>query len=230
MRKEPLTCYMCDSKATSNEHAPPAMFFPEQKDLPKGLDYRKGLISVPSCDLHNSKKSKDDEFLCIIIVSHFKNNLPAQRHFSTKVMRALHKRRSLLALFKNPRPAFVEGKSTGIFNVDIDRFHRSLDHIARALYFDKYKKKWTEPIKILTRDFFPNSSKQLKSFEINQLAFFTLDKVFEILPKLGNNPEIFYYQIYCNEQLRQLLIKMVFYEGFAVIACSSPVGSTAFNL
>ena len=59
----PATCYMCTSAATSVEHVPPRCLFPEQKDLPIGVDLRKQLITVPSCDIHNSRKSKDDEYL-----------------------------------------------------------------------------------------------------------------------------------------------------------------------
>lgn len=53
---------MCDQPATSREHVPPACLFPEEKDIRTSL-FRNNLITVPSCDLHNSKKSTDDEFL-----------------------------------------------------------------------------------------------------------------------------------------------------------------------
>lgn len=216
------TCYMCDNRATSKEHVPPAMFFPEQKDLPKGWDYKKQLITVPSCDLHNSKKSEDDQFICIIIASHFEGNLSAQRHFSTKVMRALRKHRSLLTYFKNPRPALVEGRSTGMFDVDMDRFKGAFDHITRGLYFNKYKKKWTEQITIFSPSLLPGSNDQLDQYHLIQGVTRMGNQVFADFPKLGSNPEIFYYQIHCDEQLKRLWIKMVFYEGFVVIAYSSP--------
>ena len=61
------TCYMCDEESTSSEHVPPKCLFPEQKDLPEGVDLRKSLITVPSCDLHNSKKSNDDEYYSIVL-------------------------------------------------------------------------------------------------------------------------------------------------------------------
>ena len=52
---------MCDRNAVSSEHVPPKNLFPEQKDV--GKDYRQYLITVPSCEIHNNHKSKDDEFL-----------------------------------------------------------------------------------------------------------------------------------------------------------------------
>lgn len=53
------TCYMCDLSATSVEHVPPKCMFPEFKDAK--VDLRRKLITVPSCDDHNAKKSRDDE-------------------------------------------------------------------------------------------------------------------------------------------------------------------------
>jgi hypothetical protein len=66
-------CYMCDAPATSKEHVPPKCIFPERKDS-DGQYLREGLITVPSCELHNSKKSADDEFLMVSIAGLFSNN------------------------------------------------------------------------------------------------------------------------------------------------------------
>jgi hypothetical protein len=55
-------CYMCDAAGTTKEHAPPDCFFP------KG--YRAGLWTVPSCDAHNSRNSKDVEYVRNVITSH----------------------------------------------------------------------------------------------------------------------------------------------------------------
>ncbi len=56
------SCYYCGAKATSREHVPPLAIFPQQKDF-DGIDFRSNLITVPSCEIHNQKKSNDDEFL-----------------------------------------------------------------------------------------------------------------------------------------------------------------------
>ena len=56
---------MCDSSARSREHVPPRNLFPEAHES-GGVDYRINLITVPSCDAHNSAKSKDDEFLMLV--------------------------------------------------------------------------------------------------------------------------------------------------------------------
>ena len=61
------TCYMCDQQANTVEHAPPKCIFPEKKDVPPGKDYRKKLVTVPSCELHNTETSRDDEYLLYML-------------------------------------------------------------------------------------------------------------------------------------------------------------------
>ena len=86
------TCYMCDQPVTSREHVPPKCIFPEKKDLPKGFDFRKNLIKVPSCDEHNSHKSMDDEYLMFVLASSPHGNKHKNLHFERKVMRAINSR------------------------------------------------------------------------------------------------------------------------------------------
>ena len=63
------TCYACDNKAVSREHIPPKCFFPERKDFPNDKDYRRDLITVPSCIVHNLHKAYDDEYCFFVIAS-----------------------------------------------------------------------------------------------------------------------------------------------------------------
>src|SRR5689334_3078766 len=90
------TCYMCDSVATSREHAPPRCFFPILK---QGVDLRKNLITVPSCDNHNSQKSKDDEYLRTVILMSVGNNGAAHTLVNEKLLRAVARRPNTYQLF-----------------------------------------------------------------------------------------------------------------------------------
>lgn len=78
---------MCEEPGTSREHVPPKCLFPEQKDI-KDKNFRKNLITVPSCDLHNMSKSKDDEYLMQVIVGSIKSNNYGIQHYITKVHRS----------------------------------------------------------------------------------------------------------------------------------------------
>jgi len=77
---------MCSEIASSREHVPPMCLFPEEKDIKTSM-FRKNLITVPSCTLHNSKKSKDDEFLMACVAGIVGNNFLGYFHTHTKIKR-----------------------------------------------------------------------------------------------------------------------------------------------
>lgn len=102
------TCYMCSSPATSNEHAPPKCIFPEKKDLPSGEDLRKNLIKVPACEVHNTVRSKDDEYLLYALPPSLGSNPTGSDLFLNKVQRAIKRRPALASsLLKNAKPVLV---------------------------------------------------------------------------------------------------------------------------
>ena len=129
------TCYMCDREATSREHVPPAVFFPEQKDSPTGTDYRRNLITVPSCSRHNSSKSGDDQYAAIVIAATIQTNVVAQRLMTPKTLRAIHSRPGIVGFFDRLFPVRLGPIDTGAFFVDRRRFDRVMDHQARGLHF-----------------------------------------------------------------------------------------------
>ena len=226
-RREIKTCYMCDQSATTREHAPPKCFFPKKKDTPKGINYREGLICVPSCNLHNtdSKKTKDDEFLQMIIVSHYGNNLVAQRDFTKRTMRAIKQRFSLGSLLtKNARPAIVDGQKTGMFEFDKERFEKAILNVARAIYYSKYKDKLTEDIKglVLTHAAYPLVAGKI-DLQAKNLLLEMSQKAEQLFKNKGvcrdgAHQEVFYYQIYQEKEGERIriIMRMVFYEGCVI--------------
>jgi len=217
------TCYMCDLPAISKEHVPPKCFFPEQKDLGTGTNYRRNLISVPACAKHNLSKSQDDEYLLFAITSHYDNDLAAQQHFSTKVMRAVRRRPSLLTFIADNFPIAVGGQPSIAYNVDRDRFDNAFDHMARALFFHHFNSKLNLPIIIHTPDIFRVNSPDANSVNLRMLQIDT--KTIDALanqPTLGANPDIFYHQFRYFSEIPSFVVRMTFYRGFVVIAYASP--------
>ncbi len=213
---------MCEEQATSPEHIPPRCLFPEQKDLPKGVGLRKQLLTVPSCDLHNSRKSKDDEYLLYLLAMNLPSNAVAQNQYFTKVKRAIDRNPSLLAQFtKTTVPVEIEDKTIGkvaqsfAFKIDETRLTRIVDHLARGLYFEHFNKKWLGPIKyqaeFLLATVEPNRSTELNE-PILEMSRAT-DKMFKEAEYFGNNPEVFKYQV--REDLEQFscVMRLCFYEG-----------------
>lgn len=223
-------CYRCDEEATSYEHVPPKSLFPENKDLPADVDYRKNLITVPSCELHNSARSHDDEYLLCTLVSSFENNDAARLHFETKILRLLNKKPWFQkTLLKFLTPADLNGEETAAFQVDLKRLYNVLECTAYGLYFFTYKEQWTNEIKVRALTLFQQQGSNLVRNPLEEAMLRGAQIFFDSEEKRGENPDIFYYHIYRNIEKMQLIIRMVFYGGIEVIGLSSPQIPKAVN-
>lgn len=215
------SCYMCEDPAESSEHVPPKCFFPERKDLGSYRDYRQNLITVPSCKRHNLSKSKDDEYLLFVVVGHWENNEVAQRLFSTKILRAIRGRpRKRQVYLRQWIRARVGSMTTGAPVVDRGRFDESMACVARGLHFHHFDgEQWTADIWVETGALvlvggidFEQRSARLQALELLSA------KYLKNKPWLGDNPAVFCYQIYRDEDTTHLLVRMRFYQGFTVLA------------
>jgi hypothetical protein len=211
------TCYMCEEVETSREHVPPKCLFPELKDLPEGKDLRKNLVSVPSCDEHNSQKSKDDEYLLYVLVSCHLTNQAGQKLAESKLSRAIRRNPSLMKrLLEHSAPAVIKD-AQGTFEtirVEFDgpRFQSIGEKIGRALYFHHFRQKWVERIKFVCNFTFlvsgPNAQAVNQDLSvINGYA----DKLFAAAPNHGENPEVFTYNALTDERSGQVVIRANFY-------------------
>ena len=218
-----VQCYMCQAPATGREHVPPRCFFPETKDLPQGVDLRKNLISVPSCDRHNTKKSKDDEYLAYVVVMHHENNGVAGNHIRTKVLRALQGRPSLRGFFQTQRPVLLDGAQSIAFKLNYSRVRQGLDYMARALYFHTYMEQWLAPMGVYTPAVYEFDAANGSSLHATKRFMHTLVSThLADEPRQGKNQEVFWYQPWRDQQREIVLINMCFYEGASIVALSSP--------
>lgn len=216
--RKPRTCYMCHSEASSTEHIPPKCFFPTHGEVSGERSLRQNLITVPSCNEHNSEKSGDDQFLLSIITSHIENNPIAQRIFSTRVMRTLRRKPHLVQrFFRGLMPVFLGRVHTGMFSLDRPRFDKTLINIARGLYFHHYSKTILTQGHLLTSSIHEVTSE--RSDEINwslqQWRVFS-ERALQNRPIYGENPEVFFYKVVEGDEKGRIVFRMVFYEGVAV--------------
>jgi hypothetical protein len=214
------TCYMCESDATSKEHVPPKCFFPEKKDIEDGTDYRQNLITVPSCDAHNSSRAKDDEYTLAVIVTSYKNNSTAQQHFTKKIMRSFKRRISLpIKIMQDSEQIDIDGKESRAIHIEESRFNRVMENCARGIHFHHFGEKWTEPLSVLSV-----SLRHSGFAESAQLNMITIDyeqmaaEKWQDYESFGNNPDVFFYQTHGKADNGDLVIRMVFYRGFEVVA------------
>lgn len=216
---------MCSCHATSSEHVPPKCIFPEERDI--GVDYRKDLMTVPSCDFHNTKKSKDDEFLMVSLAGIFGNNSVGYQHKFGKVDRALRRRSSSLlsAVFKKREHYKVKGKNS-FYEViwgtpDHDRLNRCFTNIAHGVHYHHFSRRFHGETKVMLG--YLHSSDQ----DNNNFVKFVKHRA-EIdlrdIPENGKNKDVFFYQFTEEDEFGLYLLHLRFYGGIDVYISFQPDG------
>ncbi|RLD26893.1 MAG: hypothetical protein DRI75_10765 [Bacteroidetes bacterium] len=209
-------CYMCERVATSKEHVPPLCLFPEIKDT-KGINFRKNLITVPSCDIHNSKKSDDDEFLMLSLSGLIKNNPIGNFHQLTKSNRSL-KRKSKDFLEKQilrnhilKKVKTTDGKfqMVSIGNPNTERLLKCLEHIAYGVYYQEFKERFEGEIRMVLEfiEYHDDNMQTMKKFLKKRFAGEKeLNKEIK-----GGNLLVFYYHFLEPDNFGLIGMRIVFY-------------------
>jgi hypothetical protein len=190
-------CYLCGNDSTSREHVPPLCLFPERKDI--GHDkFRINLITVPSCDLHNTKKTKEDEFLMACLAGIVGNNYIGYFHTRTKVSRALKRKKIefVNVIMKDPKEFIVKTKNGLHFPLllghpDYNRLIICFEHIAFGLYYHEFKTRFIGECRFILGFIKYNDENTEKFKDIISYKFTQEAKDY---PIKGANPDIFQYQ------------------------------------
>lgn len=229
-------CYRCERLATTRDHVPPSCFFPKSKYLPQGSkNYRDNLVTVPSCELHNNLRSRDDEYTAALFALTAGSPLSSQL-LSSKWIHSLLRNEGSLGkrIFRKSHPVNVvvkEGKilvqrDTVSLTIEVERIERVLEAIARGIYFqhNNCQLRWNGGCMVFGLNLL---SKELKpASNAHDLA--QLDECFKSLEdhqglgldRRGSHPEIFYYQFF-QANSGDIKIRMVFYANivFLVFLC-----------
>lgn len=212
---------MCESIATTREHAPPKCIFPEKKDTPDGKDFRKNLIKVPSCNIHNTEKSQEDSYLMHILPTSIGINDVGINQFLTKVQRAIERRPALFKQIGETAKTVlvhdtIENKwfQAAALHLDMSRIHKVIEMNARAIYFHEHGEKFTKQIKIQT-----NFTLDLEDPNLNE----SQEKIFKMSDFLlegshtsGENPEVFFYRSARDKNIE--LLEFTYYGQSKAIA------------
>jgi hypothetical protein len=191
---------MCDAPETSREHVPPKCFFPKEADALDGKDLRKDLITVPSCDVHNTQKSLDDEYLRLILLATEEINEHGHQMIRTVLNRSRERRPALTNDFMAgtipvTRNRNGEWYETALAHFKPERAYRVLDMLGRALYFHVFAKQWRGYVSPFCH--FASFDPLIANARLNlhwQQTLEISDTGFKGRPSNGANPEIFYYQ------------------------------------
>lgn len=210
---------MCEKLACGREHVPPKCLFPQKTDIPNGKDYQRNLITVPSCNEHNLAKSKDDEYIAYVIAAHFRSNDIAQEFVPDKLERAFKRRQSLIGIFANNEPIGVGDEIIPAFHIDRYRFDNAMINIARGIHFHHFTEKYLGEVSIISSAFFELHGDDAKrTNSLLQRWAVQSTRLLNGYPKLGANPEIFYYQVVDTPGRPDKALRLVFYDGFVVDA------------
>jgi hypothetical protein len=214
---------MCESEATSKEHVPPKCLFPEGKDVGSNVDLRKQLITVPSCDLHNTQKSSHDAFLMYLLVVELKANHVATEMLYKKLERATKRNPSLYkSMFENSKDVVLGTMDSFIQSnevpADINRINECFDHIARGIFYHETGSSWFQGITKVYDFIFDTNVKTAvennrKNFEFGVMAKAALAH----LPSAGENMKVFNYKFHrCKQDPFEAIAQFVFYESSTV--------------
>lgn len=214
MMKE-LKCYKCDSKATGREHIPPISIFPESKD--SNEDFRKNLLTVPSCDEHNLKKTKDDEFLMMCLASIVGNNSIGYIQTKTKVKRALERKYEgfIEKIIENAKDLRIKTKEGLVFPIlsgkpDLERLHKCVEYMTSGIYYHEFGKQLKGQTNVLFGfiEYEDKNTNQFKTYFKDKF-----ESKSDKYPAKGSNPKIFYYQIVPPDKFGIIALKLTFYGG-----------------
>lgn len=218
--KRKATCYMCDSDEVSREHAPPSCFFPEASTF--GKDLRKNLVTVPSCDAHNSKKSMDDEFFRATLLLTTAQHSEASKHqFFQKLLAASARRPGAHGAFFEDKGTIASGTQR-VVRIDRPRFDKCLDHLTRALFFDAFRRKWLLPIVLASPNLYSGVQDDNVSIHGPSMQAVGASKAFLAAePIRGENPEVFKYRLRFDETAESFAFAGQFYDLFEIYSYSS---------
>ena len=192
---------MCDSPATTDEHVPPRCLFPVESE------WRKQLIKVPSCELHNSKKSTDDELLRHYIASAGGNNELALQVYEP-VIRSWERNPKLMKTFLyGIRPVQFGGIDTAAYSFDLTRWERAIGCIVRGLYFHEKNERLHHDLDVFWE--------ALRRPNLGPSPFKLLFIAGAHLPAnwKGANPRVFRYSFHEWQEPDNHLCRLQFYEG-----------------
>lgn len=205
----PKTCYICGQEAKSKEHTPARCYFPEKSE------YRKNLITVPSCKTHNEDTSKDDEYVRNLIAMSLGTNAVAYKQFLEKTIEGFKKSIGLLKATTGIKMnVSIGGAPSYAFQIDRGRFDKTMRKTAYALFYNEYKQPWNRELIVATRNLYTD---KLQQDEFGALVA-DFERSFPQNKFDGKNPQVFKYRFgdTNSEDIHDKILRMIFYEGFHI--------------
>lgn len=134
------SCYFCGAPAVSSDHLPPSGIF----DKPKPGNR----IEVPSCDIHNSQQSMDDEYFRWFVATASAENPKAEALIKGKVVSQFNQRPKLLqTIMKHSRiidlktPSGIYLGKSPAFEYRRDRIQNVITRMTKGFFLHFYNER-----------------------------------------------------------------------------------------
>ncbi len=223
-------CYICNQLATSREHVPARGLFPAEKDIGLGQNFRRNLITVPSCELHNTGKSDDDEFLIAALSANVGSNAVAFLHLHSKTRRIFDRKgdQFMSEVVRNAKHIVLDNGNGNKFPVflgkpNYDRLEKCFKNIACGIYFHEFSTPFSGEIQVILGFLKYQTENTRNLARLCETAFEAEGKNW--LAK-GENPQVFSYRMGEQDQFNLRALKMTFYEKVDVYVSFKPSGIT----
>jgi len=209
VQKERGWCYFCGEPATSKEHVPPKCLFPESERI--------NLITVRSCDKHNSKKSGEDEFLRNYLMCKVGNNQTGidlagekgKRSLELTKFKALKETMEVHSVTQTDKGIFYTGRA---LEAGQNKALHCLEHIIKGLLYHETGKRYDGGATVIPTWFTHSPFNEAE-----------LKPVFDLIKReessqnwKGNNPAVFKYFLRKETPEWKPILSMVFYENSRV--------------
>jgi hypothetical protein len=213
-------CYYCNEPSKTKEHVPPKCLFPEKVHK----NYRINLIKVPSCDLHNSAKSGDDQYMMVYFAARARGlDYQKLKPHIDKTVRTILRKPHFLSEFSDQlkfSPTRNENREKTNWyapenHVELKsnypRICSFLASVARGVLFQSENRNWDGGVLVIPHflgELITDDGKNL-----TEIGEYVINPSFSA----GDNKEIFYFQVesLVDENIKHR-VDMCFYNEFKV--------------
>lgn len=173
------------------------------------------LMTVPSCDKHNTSKSDSDEYARNLFTMSTKINEVGHNHGLDKSMRSISKsRKEIEKYFRGSTEVVDNDKITRRILIDKYKISDYFNGLAYGLYRKTFEKNY-EGYWYIHLDFDIPISGKHSSLDNAQKRVAKALREIEFKNFLGENPEVFKYSYYTDAR-GLTIFKLVFYDGAPV--------------
>ncbi|WLH33488.1 hypothetical protein PSH79_16275 [Pseudomonas sp. FP2196] len=213
-------CYYCLEPKKGVEHVPPKCFFPQEGKK----NYRNNLITVPSCDVHNSNKSTDDQYMFLLfnVISNFNDDPTARKWLVDKGVATILRRSHILTTLTDDlrimdgKLVYRNASKEVVLKPDYSRIGGFFSAMARAIFFKENSESWGGGVFVIPLFLVRVMLNNTVSF--NKLL---LD-ISRYNSSKGQNKDVFSYTFSSGEGFDGKLLHMFFYGEFEAVCFFLP--------